>query len=1052
MADSKNRPSETLLDRIRESTQMPEERSLLDYIRTGLQRSSTAAPFITPDYREAPTFASRLAESAGELAGDIPAMAGGGSLGALGGAALGSLLGPAGAGIGALLGGGAGAFAAPQAVKSAAQEARKGSPLSDIIGQALYEAGKSGIVGATTGAAGKLAGPLLKATGSKAAQRLLSSALGRGATQTAGELGGMTYGQHLVGEKPSLEGLAQNALLLGALKGAGGLSKKLPIKRTMPTNFETVFTKSPQRQEYFKMLKEHVGNRNAKLVESDFKWRDSLANAEKDGKFTPDELEDMIYYRQKTGNPGADIIETTEEGNEKKVLDTYKDVSERLPESAKNFVDNVIDKHLNESLKTWNDNPILKQINPRQSLEGIYLPGLYDASPEQIRKTVGEFRTKFGTKNPFANSKEFLTYLDAFKKMGLKPRYNNIVDMIKHYDRVMIKASANAEFIQKIKDLEKATGQKLIVRPTSKLSDLESHATAKEYRTHKEAIEKLKEAPESEHEALKREGQESLYKFNKNKLQYLDWKKRRKSYDTARNSGYIPFDDVVLRGDSDSPALVNPELADAIQGIFNKDVYKPDSTPMKYYDAISDTLKRMQVHIPLVDRIPGFSGSPWSMLASPFHAFALTEHGIGDLGIRFRKWKNIGKAALKNKEAVTDAVRHGVTIHGADVEGGRGKTYLFGTYQPSLKLGSYNKFVQDTINKLSKQGTPPEASQITEIKHQAADFVNNLYGGQNWETLNWFNDPKNLKKARRATGYLDWSTSALRTAGMPFKADYKGAQARKMWMRYGAFYFGSRALLDAFNNSLVQTDKDNSPLGVRMDKQKFMDNLSLVGKPGQEHLFALPDVPVRIGGYDFNFGRDEEGARKFGHFGKSALEIGHYFTKPLTEIFNKANPVFQHIYKQVIGSSPSEYGAFPVRVGYRYGQKAPWKGKEGYDQFAERVKELATGVVPFSLRKSLEGLIDSGPKRAIEEFASAAGGAFPINKGLTPFKARSYFQEALASKDVEKLNEIKAQLRENGYTNKKINREISLVRGDLEKRGIIEKIEKHKRKRKKATV
>jgi len=936
---------------------------LYEDVLRGITKSSLVTPFVKEQTEEADTFSGRTAEMAGELVGDIPAMSVGGAGGALGGAALGSIFGPVGTAIGGLLGGGAGALAAPTAVKSIAREVKRGSPLDEAAERVITDVAKSGLIGGATAGAGKLAGPLLGRVGGKVGQKVLSTGVGRGLTEAAGEVGGMTYGQKLTGEDITPEGVAQNVLLMGGMKGAHALAGKLPIRK--PVEFDAsslVKEPSVKQKEAFNKVRDYVGDRASKVFESQVKWQDKQADYEKKhGKATSQNLEDMIYYRQRTAGP--------KEG------DSFESVRERLPEHWRNFVDKEVGPHLENSLKEWNDNPYTKDINPREALKDIYLPGLYEGTEGEFDKAMATLSNRFKTKNPFANEKTFLTYNDALVKAGLKPKYKNIVDLIKHYDKVMIKSAANAEFASRIKGKD-------IIRPNN-----------------------------------------------------------RKAYEQAKRNGWVPFNDPFLRrsivGKSDTgkfifstsemPAMINPEIAPVLEGIFSKDAYRPDSKALKYFDAASDRLKQWAVHLPFVNKIPGFKGSPFSILASPFHAWTLTEHAVADPNFKLFGGLKAGKELLKSKESVSDYLKHGGTLGRADI--GKDANYLFGTMQPAMKLASYHEFVNSQINKLAKAGNPPSEAEIKAIKHDAASFTNNVYGGQNWELLNWFNNKENLKKARRATGYLDWSVSNIRNVAQAFGTGPQAEAAKKMWANYGLFYLGSRAIIDAFNSSLVQTDdKNKSPLGIRLDPEKFMENLSLFGKPGQRLVFSLPDVDVKLGGWDYNPGRDERGKRQYGHFGKSAFEVGHYFTKPISELFSKSNPVFQQIYKQVTGTTPTEYGPFLVQKAYKSGQQVPWEGKEGVGQAVARGKELAQTLLPFSMRADTVRHI---PKK----YLSSGMGMIPINKGLTPFKAAPDIRNALKKNDIKALNEIKQVLLYNGYTTKEIHKKIQSERSWIKKHG-----------------
>jgi len=65
-----------------------------------------------------------------------------------------------------------------------------------------------------------------------------------------------------------------------------------------------------------------------------------------------------------------------------------------MPDSAKKFVDNVVDKHLKESLRNWNEDLKTRNIAPRDALEDIYLPGMYEYDPEAQAKIDKSLKVK----------------------------------------------------------------------------------------------------------------------------------------------------------------------------------------------------------------------------------------------------------------------------------------------------------------------------------------------------------------------------------------------------------------------------------------------------------------------------------------------------------------------------------------------------------------------------------------------------------------------------------------------------------------------------------
>jgi hypothetical protein len=844
------------------------------------------------------SFIEHMGSLLGETLSDVPGML---------------VSGVAGEAVGGPIGAAAGAFAGPTLLKQSLAEYRdyasKGNDITfgeflDRAGRVGTQTGKSAAIGAATGAVSKLL-PVIKNI--PGMDKLLSTKYGTPIATGALELGTMTGSKAaLEGRLPDKQEVVDNALGLMGFKlaskggqpiarGVGSvLEKGTSLGRSLlekaPESISKPFKEFQEhrakQKQFWNMLEEHIGERNAKLVESQFKWRDAMSESAKQGKFSKQDLNDMMYYRQKTGNPKI-------EG------DTYDSLVKRLNPNARRFVDTVIDQHLKDSLKAWNDNPTTKDISPREGLEEIYLPGLYEYEPGKFEHAYNEVSKRFKTRNPFSNEKVFLNYLDAFKEAGLKPRYDNIVDLMKAYDATMIKSTVNSELISKIKDLEKRSGEKLIVRSTDK--------------------------------------------------QYAD----------AKRNGFVQFDDPFLRryvASTDAngkpvwattavPVLVHPDFAPVFQGVFTKESYKKPNMALRAYDALGNALRTVHVRY------------------SPFHYGALLEHGASTIGTRksfgylFKGWsKDIDK--LRNdKNFMEDAARSGLVIH-KPVEDIKSGGHLFSDYHPRLKLASWKQFVDKEIGRLSEEGKPPSQDEIVAIKKDMAGLVNNIFGGQNWELQHWFNDPKNLLLARRLIGYPDWTVSAIKNAANTFSPGVKGDVARKTWMRYGINYMMFQGAMKFLMSGWQNKDPKDPDSGIEFNPQKALDGLDKAKQdPTAWYKFPLPDINVNIAGHVFNPGRDAEDRRLYAHTGKQAIEIGNWAKHTFNEFFSKSNPLIQLIWKQVMESTPYEEGTFPVQAS-KESKWQPWGGSKPWtkERFLSRFKELGGSVLPFGV----QGLTERG--------------------------------------------------------------------------------------------
>lgn len=891
------------------------------------------------------TWLERIGSMAGGVVSDYPAMIPGAAAGT-------ALAGP--------IGGVAGAFALPSAIRSTFNEyrdfAKQGHGLTygeflERASRVGKEAGKSALIGGATGFAGRLL-PALKLM--PGMEKLLNTRLGSAVGKGALELGGMTGAQSAIeGKLPDKEEVVNNALLLAGTKAAHGggeaiarnipeslmvkgkeLGNKLTAKIPGVENFKQHYEKQKQ---FFGVIREHVGNRNAKYIESQFKWRDALNEAEKKGRFTEQNLEDMIYYRQKTANPSR-------EG------DTLETLKARLPESAKTFVDKTVDEHLKNSLKEWNANPATKDINPREGLEEIYLPGLYKYEPGKFEKAYEEVSKQFKTKNPFSNEKVFLNYMDAFQKQGLTPRYRNIVDLMKAYDKIMIKSMANSELVSKIRDMEKKTGENLIVNASDE-----------------------------------------------------------KAYNEAKRMGYKPFYDYYLRRGytqengkprwsfSDKPALVHPDFAPSAQGVFNKKAYESPSLIGRNYDLLGNQLRYLHVKM-----------SPFHRMSLMGHAWDTIGAGRA-IKYQFDRWSKDIDALRHDKEFMSDAARSGLVIHEPVERYNKDETFaskalntivdkipekikdsasadrlvklykdnagsLFKKYHPRLKIATWKTFIESEVNRLQEAGLPPSEEKISQIKKDMADVTNNIFGGQNWELTRVFNDPNNMKWLRRVIGYPDWTTSAIKNAASAFAPGETGAAARKTWLKYGVNFLTMQALMKFLMSGLTNEDENDPSSKITFDPIKAFNGLHQEDAKAW-YEFPLPNINVKVGDHIFNPSRDVNDNRKlYAHTGKQALEIKNWGNHFFGEFFNKSNPVIQSVFKQIMEISPYKDTWFTVRGKWEKGKRLPWDATEPYtvDRFVSRAKELAGELTPYGVRNIWE----KGPAA----YVASGFGAVPISK------------------------------------------------------------------------
>jgi len=949
---------------------------------------------------------------AGALSGDIPAM----SLGSVGGGALAGLLG---AGpLGAAIGAGAGAFGLPELVKQIATYIKKpsGDTFVDKLGNIAdipIQTGKQALIGAATGGAGRLA-PLLKFGNSKIGQEVIKS---------GAELAAMTgAGAAIEGELPSAREVAENALLLGGMKVAGagakgieriigkeGLPKSTPKQaraeldifkeralELAPKKVKAGIEKFKKEQPYFDVLRDVVGKKHERIVISQEKWNETFDKAQGKEPYTPKQLEDAIHYAQR--NPNPEIAN-----------DSFQKLHERTPKSLRNLIDKDLREHFKTTLEERNKNPYLKSVVPREEVVQKYLPGLYE-NPEKFDSVSKKLRVK----DPFTNQKEFLNYNEALIKGGLKPRYKDLRKIVQVYDEIVAKEFAAADMLENIQKIEKEQDRKLIV---------------------------------TKHD----------------KAEYIN----------ALHDGYERFDDHMLRRinkdgmsehPTDAPALVAPEVASSLRGIFNKDAYKPGNKVSdrfwKGYDALADTIRTGRVK------------------ASFFHYVPLAESAAGALGGKkvfgMRGLMKQGESLIDNFEFRKDAARSGLVIHkpaerwetaqrvsskmvdtamkylpekvttkAQESIFNKGLTkyinsqkYLFEKFHPRLKSVVWKNYVDGFIDKGIKEGKPPSPEQVIKIKKQMADRVNAEFGGQNWEIQRGFNNPEYRKWLKRVIAYPDWTTSAIKQAAGVLSGGLKGEQSRKYFLRVGLNTMLLHGTLKYLFGGFKKADPgDKLQVGGAAWSPKKAKEEITSPDPSEWYKFPLPDVPFNIAGIKFNPGREapsewkKVGSKLYTHSGKQFLEIKDWYKNPAVTFFNKSNPLLSMVYKQMMGRTPSkgDREGFAVRGKFSRGKFEPWDAtKSGTGARAvSRIASIAEEPIPFSFK--------AAKQHGIASFVATGFGAVPISKGTTPYKAAPELEKAFKKNDTKMVNRIRAALKDNGYTERQINKVVGISRRKVKK-------------------
>jgi hypothetical protein len=725
------------------------------------------------------------------------------------------------------------------------------------------------------------------------------------------------------------------------------------------------------------------------------RWQDAIG---KNKRISRQDREDMIFYRERTGNP---FVKN----------DTFESLSKRMSPEAKEVVDIIVDQHMKESLRLINESPFMsgKGVTPRQAVEDIYIRHFYAGkiSPQKVSSIFDSMQKRFGTDNPFKNTRTYLTFDQALREAGLVPKYRDIVQNLAAQDGMLVRVLSNNELISNLHDMEVETGQKWVVRSNNK-----------------------------------------------------------KAYERAREDGWVPFQDPYMRSYvagknkagkkqwaiTEAPALVHPDLAPSLQGVFSKDAYKPDNAVLRLYDRVNSTLNKLHVS------------------ASLFHFNALGESFTSGGGfvtslIMSPKWWKQGSKLLQKSPFVEDAVRHGLKLNRpTDLDLEQANTFyqklltkmqasnnlpanfvgkigekanilnrihkfLFAQFQPRMKVITYENYVNRMLRHFEKKGVYPNEDLLRDIKRQSAKATNDQFGGQVWELIPFMNNKQ--KGMHRVFSFPDWGVSAIRevTGAVADNSPIRRKLGQRYLVEYMIGLFIGGQLL-----SYASTGMTNKPDGsVTWDIDKAHSTFEN-DDPKRRNLFdiQMPDFYITVAGDKINVGRDENGRQYYMHGGKKIREIGRYFTNTIANLFSKSSPLIQDATKFALDYTPSEEGLFPVRGAYKEGEFRPWDGtkKHTIDRAISYAKEIAGGTLPYSLQTAVSDLFDSKEQffqaitRTGFKFIFSGGGGLSVSKGMSLRSSEPYWEEAYNIKNPkereESLKALRVVLKDYGYKDRQI--------------------------------
>ena len=477
--------------------------------------------------------------------------------------------------------------------------------------------------------------------------------------------------------------------------------------------------------------------------------------------------------------------------------------------------------------------------------------------------------------------------------------------------------------------------------------------------------------------------------------------------------------------------MVHPEAADAFTGIFVKDAGKPQKggeiALWKPYDALSDFLKSMHVslsgfhYLTLAEESAKSSGlnlfrnfiKGGELLKDPVFTREFVESG-GMIGHN----PELLKRASSNAETIENTLRLlggkskflGDAIKGTREILQKPTKFLFEEFQPRLKVAAFYDMRGRYLNQLNKKGIVPDSKMMKQINRELASLSNDMFGGQRFELMrnptNFkaldFNDPKVLKAWRRAGGYVDWTASAIREFAktgkgllelLPGEGRFTsetptGTVARQNFFKYARNLFVATQMLNYFTTGLTR-DKDGKLTWDYRKAHSTFENEDPTKSRFPYLDIQLPDLEFNIAGHKFNVGRDTKGRKLYSHFGKKLLEIFHYGEDPIRALFNKSNPVWQALFVQAAGGTPTLEGIPFKAEGTRVrGEMRPFEGKKGWATLKPRLKHLFKSALPYSIQHFDDNILEG-----IARYLATGLGALPTKKGMSLDKSEEFYDK-----------------------------------------------------------
>ena len=444
------------------------------------------------------------------------------------------------------------------------------------------------------------------------------------------------------------------------------------------------------------------------------------------------------------------------------------------------------------------------------------------------------------------------------------------------------------------------------------------------------------------------------------------------------------------------PVKVHPDLEAPLKVIFESRMTHP---AIQAFETMNGILKKTELSLSL------------------FHHVALGETGIGTMGlpktlgiyfnpVKIYKAMWRGEYDIYKKEPIArDAIEHGLQVGAtSDIPVNMIQTKLNDMARKTRNVLVINKamallrtfneqwdkalwnYLHDTLKLQGYESLCAKMDPTKDIKAQKeeiAQFVNDTFGGQNWDVL--MVSPKSLQLMSWFLLSPDWTLSTLRQALAPtgigtIHKEAGSALRKKMgahfWVKAG-LYFGLG--INMLNHMNRKRDEKEHPEYYEGEDRGFFDRTMAGNAIGHKtHLFA---------------GRYDDGTERYVRWGKQFRELPEMFfddtgfspiSATIKKIGGKMAPALQLASSILTGSSLSGFRNDDIN------------GKEGWDKVYGIAKTVMKSPFPFSSRT----MFDENKEFHFTDVA------MPSSKGMTRYRSIELFKVAIEKDDERLLKEV----------------------------------------------